>query len=60
MGKLNLKQALEQDKLSDFIKQNKDLKGDKQRLEQAIKAMSKSSKSVRQTSTEGSKVLNDI
>jgi len=54
MEKLTLKQALEQDKLSDFIKQNKDKVGDKQEFDKAINAMTNKSKSTHQTSTEDS------
>lgn len=54
MKKLNLKQAVEKDKLADFIKQNKDLIGDKERLDKTINAMTNKSKSTHQTSTEDS------
>lgn len=54
MKKITLKQAIEQDKLSGFIKQNKDLVGDKQEFDKTINAMSNNSKSTPQTSTEDS------
>jgi len=54
MKKITLKQALEQDKLKDFIKQNKNLKGDKERFDDALDSMIRKSKSAHQTSDEGS------
>jgi len=54
MKKITFKQALEQDKLSDFIKQNQDLVGDKQKFDKTINAMIQKSKPVHQTSTEDS------
>ena len=54
MKKITLKQAIEQDKLSDFIKKNKDLVGDKQEFDKTINTMSNNLKSVHQTLTEDS------
>ena len=52
MKKLTLKQALEQDKLKEFIKQNKDLKSDKEKFDNALDSMIRKSKSAHQTSDE--------
>lgn len=52
--RLSLKQAIKNDKLSDFIKQNQDIVGDKKKLDSALRSMSNNSKSTRQTSSEDS------
>lgn len=54
MEKLSFKQAIEQNKLSDFIKQNKNLVGNKKEFDKTIGRMTKKSKPVHQTSTEDS------
>ena len=54
MRKLNLKEAIEKGKLADFIKQNQDKIGDKERFDSTLLSMSKNSKSTHQTSTEDS------
>jgi len=54
MEKLNLKQALAQDKLKEFIKQNKNLKGDKELFDKVLNSAIGKSKSAHQTSDEGS------
>lgn len=51
MRKINLKEAIEQDKLADFMEQNKDLTGDKEKFNKTIDKMSNSSKSTHQTLT---------
>jgi len=52
MKKITLKQALEQDKLKEFIKQNKNLKGDKELFDKTLDSMIRKSKSAHQTSDE--------
>ncbi len=52
MKKLDLKQAIENNQLDQFIKEHKDLAGDEEKLENTIKTMAESSKSTHQTSAE--------
>ena len=52
MNKLNLKQAIESNRVQDFIKQNQDKISDKDRFDFMLKSMSNNSKSTRQTSSE--------
>ena len=48
---MNLKEARKKDKLKTFIKEHeKDAKGDKAKLDKAIKSLSQTSKSTRGTS----------
>jgi len=54
MSKLTLKEAIDKRKLSQFIKENENLAGDKKRFEKTIDSMPGKSKSVRQTLKKGS------
>jgi hypothetical protein len=52
MNKLNLKQAIESNRVEDFIKQNQDEVGDKDRFDSVLRSTINSSKATRQTSSE--------
>lgn len=52
MRKLTLKEAIEKDKLAEFIKQNEDKIGDREEFQETIDRMTNNSKSTRQTSSE--------
>lgn len=54
MKKLNLKQAIDKNKIDEFISQNKDKVGDREKFDSALRHMSNNSKSTRQTSSEDS------
>lgn len=54
MKKLNLKQAIDKNKIDEFISQNKEKIGDKSIFDSTLRSMTNNSKSARQTSSEDS------
>jgi hypothetical protein len=54
MSEITLKQAIDKNKMDEFISQNKDKIGDKDKFDSTLQSMFNNSKSARQTSSEDS------